>query len=136
MIRLAAMLAAVFLLGAASPALTHPADDHTAGSFAHFIAQYTPDPLYTERALAANVSGSVVLRITIGRDGCAHGIQVVRRLGYGLDEAAVRAVRAWRFRRPQSPGVPAHIRLSFSPEMMNRPAGDLTPCRRVNRKAQ
>lgn len=105
-------------------------DDTSAGSFAHPIAQYTPDPLYTTRALHAGVHGSVVLRIMIGPDGCAHHIQLVRRLGWGLDEAAVKAVRAWRFRRPSgvSTGVPARIELSFSPSMSDRPADDLTPC--------
>lgn len=105
-------------------------DDPSAGSYAHPIAQYTPDPSYTERARRAGVRGSVILRILIGPDGCAHHIHLVRRLGWGLDEAAVKAVRAWRFRRPAgvNSGVPARIELSFGPPMSGRPADDLTPC--------
>lgn len=107
-----------------------PLDDHSAGSFSHPIAQYTPDPPYTEKARRAGIRGSVVLRVLIGPDGCAHHIHLLRRLGWGLDQAAVRAVRAWRFRRPSGAGmgVPARIELSFSPNMPSDSANDLTPC--------
>jgi TonB family protein len=49
----------------------------------------------------------VVLHATIGTDGLAHDIQVVRPLGYGLDELAVEAVKNWTFKPAQSSGKPS-----------------------------
>jgi TonB family protein len=46
---------------------------------------------------ALSIHGVVVLHATIGTDGLAHDIQVVRPLGYGLDELAVEAVKKWTF---------------------------------------
>lgn len=120
------LLCASMTMAAQSPDLA--TRDDSAGAFAYPIAQYTPDPVYPAAARRAGVSGSVVLRIMIGRDGCAHNIRVVRRIGHGLDRAAIDAVRAWRFRRPNTSGVVAQIRLSFSPNMADRPLSDLTPC--------
>ena len=40
---------------------------------------------------------SVKLSVTIGEDGTAHDIRVLRPLGLGLDEAAIAAVSTWRF---------------------------------------
>lgn len=116
-------------LSAAQEPVALPVDDAAAGNFANPIAQYTPDPTYPERARRAGIRGSVIMRILIGSDGCAHQIRLLHRLGWGLDQAAIKAVRAWRFRRPSGEaGVPARIRLSFSPDMVGRIADDLTPC--------
>ncbi len=37
------------------------------------------------------------LSLTVGSDGRAHDIKVVKRLGHGLDEKAVEAVAMWTF---------------------------------------
>src|SRR4051794_22225140 len=50
---------------------------------------YSPDPEYSMAAHNAKIEGTVVLLATIGTDGLTHDIQVVRPLGYGLDELAV-----------------------------------------------
>lgn len=125
----------ISLLAAAASAaqlrsVAFQADERAAGSFRNPIAQYTPDPSYPERARRAGIRGSVVLRILIGPDGCAHHIRLLQRLGWGLDQAAIEAVRAWRFRRPHgvATGVPARIELSFSPNMPEQASDDLTPC--------
>lgn len=59
---------------------------------------YCPDPPYSEEARAAGVVGTVSLRIVIETDGHASDIQIVKGLGYGLDELGVRAVQGWRFK--------------------------------------
>jgi len=60
---------------------------------------YKVEPRYTEQARAAKVQGAVVLKVEIEETGmlAMDQIQVVRSLGYGLDEAAADCVRQWRF---------------------------------------
>ena len=52
---------------------------------------------YTEAARRAGVEGEVVLEVVVRRDGSVSDIKLRRRLGHGLDERAVAAVRGWRF---------------------------------------
>lgn len=54
-------------------------------------------PSYTEAARLAGVEGTVVLFAEIAKDGAAENLRVLRSLGYGLDEEAIKAVRQWRF---------------------------------------
>ncbi len=56
------------------------------------------DPEYTEPALAEGTIGTAKLQLTIGTDGVPRDIEVVQGLPNGLTEAALEAVRAWRFR--------------------------------------
>jgi TonB family protein len=62
------------------------------------VCIYCPSPGTTNEAVAAHVNGMVVLRILVGSNGQASEIEVTERLGYGLDEKAVEAVRTWRFK--------------------------------------
>ena len=41
--------------------------------------------------------GTVVLGMIVETDGLPHDIEVLRSLGYGLDEKAIEAVKKWRF---------------------------------------
>jgi TonB family protein len=59
---------------------------------------YCPYPAPSEEARVAGVVGTVSLRIVIETDGHAADIQIVKGLGYGLDELAVRTVQGWRFK--------------------------------------
>lgn len=59
---------------------------------------YRVDPEYTEEARKAGLEGTVILYAEVGTDGYARNIRVTRRLGLGLDEKAVEAVRKWKFR--------------------------------------
>ena len=51
---------------------------------------------YTDEARRAGVSGEVVLEIVVRRDGSVGDVRVLQRLGSGLDQRAVQAVRQWR----------------------------------------
>ena len=64
---------------------------------------YCPNPEYTDKARAAKLSGSVVLRLVVTAEGTAENITVVRKLGLGLDEKAVEAVQQWRFKPASGP---------------------------------
>lgn len=50
------------------------------------------DPEFTAEARAAKFSGFVLLSVIVDAEGKARDIHVVKRVGMGLDESAVRAV--------------------------------------------
>lgn len=57
-----------------------------------------PVPSYTDAARSRKIEGEVVVDVEFRADGTAHVINVVRALGYGLDEAGIRAVEAIKFK--------------------------------------
>ena len=59
---------------------------------------YGPDPPYSEAARKAKFKGTVVLVITVQPDGTVSNPRVMKPLGLGLDENAVRTVLTWKFR--------------------------------------
>lgn len=75
---------------------------------------YDPQPDFTEKARKANIWGTVNLSLTVGADGKAHDIKVGKKLGYGLDEAAVEAVRQWKFEPATADGKPIEARIQVS----------------------
>jgi TonB family protein len=56
------------------------------------------EPEYTAAARSAGIQGKVELSVTIGTDGIARDIQVIRSLDAGLDRQAIESVAKWRFR--------------------------------------
>jgi TonB family protein len=56
-----------------------------------------PEPLYTERARADQITGSIVIRMVLAADGTMKYIFPVTRLPDGLTDAAIRAARAIKF---------------------------------------
>jgi protein TonB len=64
---------------------------------------------YTDDARRANISGEVVLEIIVRRDGTVGDIKILRRLGSGLDQRAIDAVRQWRFAPARLKGTPVDV---------------------------
>lgn len=54
-------------------------------------------PKMTREAQQAEIEGVVLVEVTIDPSGSVVEARVIRGLGYGLDEAAVRAAKAWTF---------------------------------------
>ncbi len=75
------------------------------------------EPIYSQEAEKANLHGIVVIEATIGTSGVASDFKITQSLGLGLDEAALRAVKQWRYSPALKDGVPVdfvvHIRVSF-----------------------
>lgn len=67
------------------------------------------DPRYTQIAIAAKKRGVVVVQATITRDGEVTNVRVLKALGFGLDDAAVSAVRQWKFKPAERFGQPAAV---------------------------
>ncbi len=57
-----------------------------------------PTPIYTDEARKLRIEGEVLLEVVFESSGRLHVVRVVRGLGHGLDEAAVRAAEQIRFR--------------------------------------
>jgi len=72
---------------------------------------YSPNPEYTKKARKARVQGAVTLALTVGTDGRAHDIKVLKRVGYGLDEKAVDAVQEWRWEPALEDGTPKESKI-------------------------
>lgn len=66
---------------------------------------------YTDDARAAGVEGTVVLDLTVGADGRATDIHVTSRLGHGLDEAAIAALRGCHFTPGEKDGKPVPVKI-------------------------
>jgi len=63
-----------------------------------------PMPLYTDQARKLKIEGDVVLEVEFSASGSLRVVRVVRGLGYGLDEAAVKAAEQIQFRPAISQG--------------------------------
>jgi protein TonB len=78
-----------------------------------------PDPEYTDAALKAGVHGSVIVKLTVGKDGSTRDLKVLNGLGYGLDESAMKAVQSWKFEPALKDGIPVDcaiaVELAFPP---------------------
>ena len=70
------------------------------------MASFTP--VYPALAQSAHVEGDVVLEAIIGVDGSVQELRVVRSVAL-LDEAALDAVRRWRYTPTLLNGVPVPV---------------------------
>lgn len=89
------------------------------GDVSNPIPTSRPQPQYTEEARQARWGGTVLLSLVVGEDGVPRSIQVIKPLGFGLDEKAIEAVSQWRFRPGMKGGVAvpvaAQIEVTFRP---------------------
>src|SRR5450755_3841927 len=66
-----------------------------------------PVPIYTEEAKAKRIEGEVLLQVVLEANGKLRVLKIVRGLGYGLDEAAVRAAEQIHFKPALQDGQPS-----------------------------
>jgi TonB family protein len=81
------------------------------------VAIYRPNPVYTNEAKVARCEGVVLLQAIIREDGKADSFKILRSLGYGLDESAIRTIaQEWRFKPAVYKGkvVDALVRIEIS----------------------
>jgi hypothetical protein len=64
---------------------------------------------YTEAALAAHVTGTVILLVVFADDGVLKYILPIKGLSYGLTEEAINAARKIRFTPAMRDGKPISI---------------------------
>jgi len=75
------------------------------------------DPRYPELARRVKVQGPVILEAIIARDGQVVDARILRDIGFGCGEAALEAVRQWRYEHARLNGrtvtVYLHITVNF-----------------------
>lgn len=67
---------------------------------------YKPRPAYTDEARRLHVEGEVLVEVMFSANGRLQVRRVVKGLGHGLDESALRAAQQIRFRPAQRDGSP------------------------------
>jgi TonB family protein len=59
---------------------------------------YCPQPEYSQKALESKISGTVLLEVTVTLEGQVTKPIVIKGLGAGLDEKALKAVTQWKMK--------------------------------------
>lgn len=73
----------------------------------------SPDPKYSKEARKKKIEGITVLWLIVGADGLPRDIRVVRSVGYGLDEEAIKAAKKWRFKPSTMDGKPVPVQINI-----------------------
>ena len=89
-------------VGAPVPVMTRPPE----------LIQFA-EAEYPAEARAAGLSASVRLHVTIDADGQVSDAQVVAPAGHGFDEAALAAVKVFRFSPAEVDGAPAAVQIEY-----------------------
>jgi TonB family protein len=79
-------------------------------------ATYAPNPEYPKKESKARNQGSVVVDLIVDADGLPRDINVSRPLSHDFDEAAINAVKTWKFSPAIRDGKPiaAQIKVEVS----------------------
>ena len=77
------------------------------------------EPEYSEEARQVHYQGTVVLQVTIDKDGTLTVGKIVRELGFGLDQKAIDALQQWKFRPATKDGeaVPVELNIDVNFEL-------------------
>jgi TonB family protein len=84
------------------------------------------DPPYTEEARKQRVSGIVIIEAAIDKTGSVTDAHVLKGLPYGLEEAAVAAVKQWMFKPATLNGKPVDVLFNVVVKFELRPDAPTT----------
>jgi protein TonB len=93
---------------AVRPALVRVGGQITAPALARRV-----EPVYPDIAVAAKLSGTVILEATVGLDGAVESVQVIRSIKL-LDRAAIAAVEQWQYSPLVLNGLPTRFILTVT----------------------
>lgn len=111
-------LCAFFVLSISSVALSQQPDPYLP------FAEVMPQPVggmgeiykkieYPEMAKKAGVEGKVYLLVYINENGGVDDVKVLKGIGAGCDEAAVKGIKSLKFTPGKNKGVPVKVKLSI-----------------------
>jgi periplasmic protein TonB len=66
---------------------------------------------YAEEARKAKWQGTSTLSVDVDASGRVTNVDVIRKLGLGLDEKAVEAVKQWQFKPGMKDGKPVAVQV-------------------------
>jgi TonB family protein len=116
-----AWIGAVCVLVAPTAALAHePEAPERPGLTAPVLLERV-DPIYPEDARRLGIGGIVGLEITVGVLGDVTEVKVVHPAGFGLDDAALEAVRRFHFKPATKDGAPIVSTVLFDQHFVPRP---------------
>ena len=125
----ASALALAVMLAGCSP---DPAAQSTPVAPTQPLAVETPPPQYPAELACAGIEGQVGILLTIGVDGIPKNIRVEDSSGHPqLDQAAMDAVKGWKFQPGTSRGEPAETPLRV-PVTFTAPDMDSDRCAGVD----
>ncbi len=81
------------------------------GGISEPVPIYSPEPAYSEDARKAKFQGTVLLWIVVDTQGNVRNVQVLKHLGMGLDEEAIKTVSTWKFKPSVRDGVPVPVQV-------------------------
>lgn len=82
---------------------------HVGGDVAAPNKISAPQPQYTEIARKARIQGVVIVQAIINKQGNVTDVKVLKGLPMGLDQAAVEAIRKWKFEPATLNGKPVDV---------------------------
>ncbi len=86
---------------------------HVGGGVAAPQLIFAPDPEFSDEARRAKFQGVCVVSLIVDAQGNPQRVQVVRRLGMGLDQKAVDAVKQYRFKPATLQGKPVPVEVNI-----------------------
>jgi len=89
-------------------------------TFQYPKATYSPHAEFSDEGRRKKVSGVLLLSFIVTEDGMPTDVEVVLKLGYGLDEEAVKAVNQWRFSPGRLDDRPVPVRLTTEVSFRSR----------------
>lgn len=72
-----------------------------------------PGPKYSDEAYKLKIQGTVIARIIVGPDGLVREVKIMKGLGYGLDEEAIKWLKNLRCAPGKKDGKPVAVRVDF-----------------------
>lgn len=73
--------------------------------------RYAPAPAYSEKARMVGYQGTVVVGVLVNAKGRITDMRIVKAVGLGLDQQALRTLRTWKFKPAMRNGVPVSVRI-------------------------
>ncbi|MEA2539575.1 MAG: hypothetical protein QOH35_941 [Acidobacteriaceae bacterium] len=86
---------------------------HVGGGVSPPVLIYSVDAEFSDEARRAKYQGVSVVSLIVDAHGLPQRIRVVRKLGMGLDEKAVEAVRQYKFRPSMYQGKPVPVEITI-----------------------
>src|SRR5438309_2021345 len=77
------------------------------------LLQFVPAE-YPPEAKEQNLSARVALKVTIAPDGSVSDATVIEPMGHGFDEAAIAAVKQFKFSPAEIDGAPASVQIEYA----------------------
>jgi len=101
------------LPAAPPPPAFAPVDEESVAELPEMVSR--PDGVYPEMARRLGIEGKVPLKIAIDRKGNVKSVRVLHKVGYGMDEEAVRVMLQSRWRAAKlADGQPVDIAIHFN----------------------